>query len=483
MIRTMVDRIAAHPLAVLVIAYLCYFALGAGQEGMNFDSATYSVIARNMAEDGRWFNPTYTDFYHTTFTAHAPLVMWADALVFLVTGPHDWAARLFGALCTLGAIVVAFLLGNETGGKELGFLSGLVLLLTYNFIQIGNSSMLDVPVSFFMLVALWGIVRLLNNRATVPACVLTGVALAFSFLAKGVVSAPAWITLAVVTLTFRREWLRSPRFWLIPCIALGIVFAYFALDRVYADGAFVREYFGQQIWGQWADSGDRAEADWWLFSFRFLKLYFPFVILLPAGLYLLIRKRVIALYPVAIAFIVFALFSSASDKLYHHYFCPAYAFAAPLAALPLVSVLKGDRLKWVTAVFAVLWVLLCAGVAIGGVRLHSPRAPEINEATPRVLQLLRDHPDRYGLFVVDGGPNWKYVAYAAWYWRSDILCVPALEEAAKRLRSDHRFAYVFFKTPDRPSDAVLRENRLSPYYESEGIVIYTSMGGVSGFPW
>jgi len=193
------DVIADHPALTLLVSAAIFLSLGWSQDGINLDSTTYSVIARNMAEQGRWFDPTYTPYSHTSFAEHPPLVMWMQAIIFLLFGAGDSTARLFGALCTVGSVVVIYLLGKEVGGQRFGFLSGLTLLLTYNFFQIGNSTLLDVPMTFFVLVTLWGLARL-HNSGKPHLFLIVGSGLGLAFLTKGVVSAPVWIAVAATAL-------------------------------------------------------------------------------------------------------------------------------------------------------------------------------------------------------------------------------------------------------------------------------------------
>ncbi|MEE9442815.1 MAG: glycosyltransferase family 39 protein [candidate division Zixibacteria bacterium] len=474
------DKIASHPALVLILGTVLYLCLGFAQPGMNFDSATYSVIARNMVDEGRWFNPTYTDFYLNDFVTHPPLVMWANAVVFSALGANDSTARLFGALCTLGAIIAAFSLGKEIGGKSYGFLSGLVLLLTYNFIQNGNSGLLDVPLSFFMLVVLWGIARMQNSNLRWKPHIIAGVALGCAFLSKGVVSAPVWATLVAIALFIRRDWLRSYRFWCIPGIAILLVSVYLVMDQIYAGGVFLRSYFFHQIWNHWIRSDGQTGSGWWFFTYRFAQLYLPFIVLLPVGMYMMVRKKVILLFPAAITLIVFFLFSSAATVLYHHYFCPAYALSAPVIALPLYYLLKKNHVQWLTVGFAIVWLSLGVGVTAAGVRIHTVRAPEIYNARESLQSLLRDHPTRYGIFVHPGNPRWNYVANTAWYWRSDIKQLSSIEEAALLLRSDMRFAYLFVESMNRLTGEEAKGLHLSSFLEADGIVVYISVGGVSG---
>ncbi len=478
--RKIADIIAMHPAPVLALGTILYLALGFGQDGMNFDSITYSTIGRNMIEEGRWFNPTYTDFYLTDFAVHPPLVMWANAVAFALFGISDSVARLFGALCTLGAIMAAYGLGKEIGGRAYGFLSGLSLLLTYNFIQNGNSSLLDVPLVFFMLVVLWGIARMQNGNMRWRPHIITGVALGCAFLSKGVVSAPIWITLGVVALFMNREWLRSYRFWCIPGISVTLVLFYVIMNQIYAGGAFLQNYAFHNIWNHWIRGSEYPGSDWWFFSYRFAQLYLPFVVLLPVGLYMMVRRKVTLLIPAATTLVVFIMFSSAATVLYNHYFCPAYALSAPVIALPLFYLLKKNHVKWLTVGFVVVWFSLSVAVTAADVRIHTIRVPEIYNTSAPLQSLLEDHPTRYGIFVHPGDVDWNYVANTSWYWRSDIKQLNNVEDGSSLLHSDSSFAYLFVQSMNRLADENINKLRLRLFLETDKIVIYVPADSMSG---
>ena len=202
-------QLGESPGYILGVCSAIFLLLGWGQDGINLDSATYAVIARNMAEQGSWFNPHYTDFYISKFAEHPPLVMWVQGLIFLIVEPNDSTARLFGALCTLGSVLTVYLIGKEVADKQFGFLSGLILLLTYNFMQIGNSTLLDVPMSLFVLATLLGLIRIWKEGLRTKLALFTGTALGLAWLSTGVVTAPVWIALIAVVLVWNRRWLKD----------------------------------------------------------------------------------------------------------------------------------------------------------------------------------------------------------------------------------------------------------------------------------
>jgi 4-amino-4-deoxy-L-arabinose transferase-like glycosyltransferase len=466
------DVFAGHPALVLLISAVILLSLGWGQDGINLDSTTYSVIARNMAEQGRWFDPTYTPYYHSSFAEHPPLVMWMQAIIFLLLGAGDSTARLFGALCTAGSVLVIYLLGKGVGGPRCGFLSGLILLLTYNFFQIGNSTLLDVPMTFFVLVTLWGLARLHNSGSEPYLFWIVGLALGLGFLTKGVVSAPVWIAVAVTVPLWHREWIKSRRFWLVPAIAVGLILVHLLLDYIYTGGHFARYYFLTQVWRRFAKGGPEIQTDWYQFVYRFARLYLPFVVLLPIGVYLVVRRRMTILYPTLVTLVFYFLFYSTAAKLYYHYFAPAYALAAPFVALPLTRIIREKTATRFQVWFFMFWIALAVGVTVAAVRIHEIRCPELYSLKSSMLKLLNGHAYREGMMIGQGQPDWDYVAKTSWYWRSDIRQVASIDDAITLLRADKRYAYIIVPSSERLSDEIKTSQHLRVYAENDKVVIY-----------
>jgi 4-amino-4-deoxy-L-arabinose transferase-like glycosyltransferase len=436
-----------HPVTVLAFCAVTFLVLGWRQNGINLDSATYAVIARNMAENGSWFAPHYTDFYHSAFAEHPPLVMWLTGLIFSLAGANDSTARLIGALCTLGSVLMVYLIGRSAISKPCGFIAGLVLLLTYNFMQIGNSTLLDVPMTFFGLVALYGLARMQSDSVTFPNTALLGIGLGCAWLAKGVVALPFWLGILMAVVLWHRVWFRQTRLWAGLVVALILVTAHLIGDNVMAGGHFWNHYFFIQIGRRFQGTTPEEQVVWWRFAVKYTTLYLPFVVLMPIGIYRIIKSRYRPFITALLVFAVYFVMYSGAAKLYYHYFCPMYALSALIVAAALCHWLKPQLIRHLIAAIPVAWLLVAAGVTIAGVRIHYVRAPELYHLTSTMNQFLADKPDRYGLMIDGGEPDWEYVANTAWYWHSDILKVNSIEQAVDSILSGH-FAYVLVKNQD-----------------------------------
>lgn len=435
------DFTADHAGWVLGICAAVFLVLGWGQDGINLDSATYAVVARNMVDLNLWFNPQYTPYYLTAFAEHPPLVMWMQAIIFYLTGANDSTARLFGALCTLGSVLMVYRIGQHAFDRSYAFLAGLILLLTYNFMQIGNSTLLDVPMAFFVLLVLYGVTKMQKEGVSTHSAVITGLGLGGAWLTKGVVSAPVWAALAITCIVWNRHWLRSSRFWLLPLIALGLAATHLALDQIYADGHFFQRYFYHQVLGRSVGSAAGMSAKWWEFTYRFVSLYLPFVILFLPGTYLVIKQKQRLLYPVMFTLLFYFLSYSIASKLYYHYFGPVYALAALPAALALHQIVKERFVRRLAVVFLFLWLTTAVAVAASGIRIHHIRSSNIYALNDQMRELIGDHATGEGLVIGTGIPDWDYIAKTAWYWRSSIDQVATVEEALSELHSG-RFVYL-----------------------------------------
>lgn len=466
------QRLTDHPYFVLSFAASLFLALGIGQDGLNLDSTTYSVIARNMIEMGRWFNPTYTPFYHPAFADHPPLVLWVQALFFQLLGAGDSVARIHGALFTLGSVLMVCKLTIPLAGRMSGLLAGVTLLLTYNFMQMGNASLLDGPMTFFVLVALWGIMRMQQNDTGIKEYVITGLALGAAFMSKGVVSAPVWIAVAATALFMRRDWLKTARFWIVPAIAIVMIALYLILDQIYADGHFRIHYFETKVWDRFLGGGPELENIWYGFALKFVKLYLPFSLLLPFGLYLITRKRITLAYPLIVTLAFYLLFYSSAARIYYHYFTPAYALCAPIVALALAKWLKERAVGRIITGFLALWIVASIGVQLTGVRIHQIRSPEVYELTDRMNKLLVNHSTRQGIVLDSTEPDWDYVAKTSWYWRSDILRLESITEADKMAGNGQEFAYLMIPNDESTIMAAIDSTRWTLWAVNDRLTIY-----------
>ncbi len=446
--------------------------LGWWQDGINYDSTTYAVIARNLADGGNPFYLIFTKYFLMPFADHPPLAIWLNAVVFSFVGAADSTARIAGQLLTIGNILLVYSIARMYTIPARAFFSGLVLLLTYNFMQIGNSSLLEMPLTFFGLAAILLLLRVMLYHETRVGFFMVGIFLGLAWLSKGVVAAPFFIAIAVTVLLRRPQWLRTQPFWLMPLAAIFMIGGHLLVDFITTGGYFFERYFMVQIGRGIEGVGVANKAHWYDFTVRFAKMYLPFILLLPVGVYLGFRRRIIELLPIGVALGMFIVFYSLSNRLYYHYFYPAYALAAPLASLPIIIWLSDTVAKKIIPIFVVLWITTGLVLSILNVPIHHVRRPEVYEAREKITEYLESHSGGSdGLVIGQGDIDWDLVAKIAWYWQSDVLQVESLHEADSILTASSDFAYIVMK--EKPDSAVVAKSGLDIFFSNSKLTVLT----------
>ena len=84
------------------------------------------------------------------------LFYWMQAPAFALLGPTETAARLPGAVCTLGVLVLTFLLGERLLTRRAALAGTLILATTFRFAIWSRQGLTDMPVLFWMMLALYG---------------------------------------------------------------------------------------------------------------------------------------------------------------------------------------------------------------------------------------------------------------------------------------------------------------------------------------
>ncbi len=472
--QSFVSFIDRHTGLWLIALSALFMLLGFWQDGINLDSTTYSVIARNVSEQNNWFTLHYTAYYHQHFAEHPPLVMWAQSIIFSALGASDTTSRIFSALCTIGSVGLAYAILRDTISKHAGVVSGLVLLLTYNFMQGGNATLLDYPMSFFILLALFAVVQMSNEEEiTARSALLAGTGLGLAFLSKGVVAGPVWGGIALYIFLCKREWLLKRRFWVMPAMAILLVAFYLLGDYFFADGYFLRNYFFVQLQERFVDTAPDAGTVWYQFTLRMFELYLPFIIVLPFGCYLILKRRIVLLYPTLCTLLLYWLIYSRAPQLYYHYFAPMYALSAPVAGVALSLLLKKWDMNKIVAGLSVVWILLAVGVTVADVRIHFLRSPEIYSLTDQMTIFLQTRNGQDGVMVRRGTPEWDTIAKTSWYWRSDLKSVHTIEEAVMILAVDSNIVYILVPKQEALSEDQVDRFELDIVANNDHVTVYS----------
>lgn len=203
-----------RPVLTLVLLSLLTFFLGLGRQAItDSDEAFYAEAAREMVESGDWLTPHFN--YEERWQKPA-LYYWVTALIYLIAGPTEWAARFWSAFSGLGLALLSWRIARRlTASDEAAWLAGGIAATCFGCFAMARLALPDLPLALFMTLTIWSA---LEER-----WLLAGAAAGLGFLMKGPV---ALVIPAVVLIPI---WWREGRLTRLRPREVGLATAAFAL--------------------------------------------------------------------------------------------------------------------------------------------------------------------------------------------------------------------------------------------------------------
>lgn len=107
----------------------------------------YALTAKEMVLSGDWLSP---QIYGRYWYDKPVFAYWMIALGFKIFGFSEFGARFFPSLFGLGGLWLTVQAGKRLYWEEVGFLSGILLLMTLEFFTISKSVLTDGMLFLFM---------------------------------------------------------------------------------------------------------------------------------------------------------------------------------------------------------------------------------------------------------------------------------------------------------------------------------------------
>lgn len=171
------------------------------------DEGRYAEIAREMVATGDWITPRLNNIKYFEKPA---LQYWATATAYTLFGEHEWTARLWGGLTGFAGVLLAFFAGRRLFGMDAGLNAALVLGSSFLYVGIGHMNTLDMGVTFFMSLGLFGFLLAQHSSATLKEnwvwMHVTWAALACSVLSKGLIGMALPGAVLVLYTLIQRDW-------------------------------------------------------------------------------------------------------------------------------------------------------------------------------------------------------------------------------------------------------------------------------------
>ena len=131
------ERVVLWPLVALSLLSIPIIFWGLGSASLaHGDEGFYQLVARNMLETGDWSRLEFTGEHRSYDTLlNAPIHYWAKAVLIWCFGDNYWTMRLISAVFGLLSVLATYRLTSYVSNRTAGFLAGLLLLTTYQFIH------------------------------------------------------------------------------------------------------------------------------------------------------------------------------------------------------------------------------------------------------------------------------------------------------------------------------------------------------------
>jgi 4-amino-4-deoxy-L-arabinose transferase-like glycosyltransferase len=167
-----------HPLflGVLLLAPVVFLL-----QPLPIDETRYLAVAWEMRQTGEFLVPHLNG---ALYSQKPPLLFWLINAGWLVTGVHAWTARAMTLLCSmLSLFLLARLVRRVSGSANAAREASVLLLGMLYFAAFANAIMFDVLLTTCALLALHGIVDLVEDRRR--GILLAGLGIGLGILAKG----------------------------------------------------------------------------------------------------------------------------------------------------------------------------------------------------------------------------------------------------------------------------------------------------------
>ncbi|WP_135663636.1 ArnT family glycosyltransferase [Halorhabdus rudnickae] len=281
--------------------------------------------------------------------------------------------RLFSVVFAVGSVYLTYRIGAAIADRATGRLAAVLLTLTFGFLTIAHEGGEDMPALFFLLLALYLLVRYVQDgerQLFLAASAIGGVAIAFKLTAAPVIGLIAVAHL--LRACSRDDWPRSlyrPRL-LATGAALGglTILLGFPTALVGEFGLVAERLFGGPVGRATHTTGPDAPTWWWFLRQYLTGLGWPLFVAGVAGVFvtgaLAVRRRASAgtLLVLATLGAFIALFVPWHDFRVHH-LLPTF----PLVAVLSATALQALRERQATVGRVAIGLLVVSSAAYAGV--------------------------------------------------------------------------------------------------------------------
>jgi 4-amino-4-deoxy-L-arabinose transferase-like glycosyltransferase len=194
-----------YSLIVALIAAVVFLGCVVSPPSLMDDvDSVQAQIARNMLQSGDWVTARLDGI---AYLEKSPLKYWMIAASFAIFGVHDWAARIPIALSAMLLCWVTARFGAWAFGRRAGAYAGVALATCAGLFLFTRVLIPDVVLTLAVTVALWGLLRAMDEAEEHPArwALAMWAAIGIGLLLKGLIAAVFPVAAGVLYLGLTRQ--------------------------------------------------------------------------------------------------------------------------------------------------------------------------------------------------------------------------------------------------------------------------------------
>ena len=138
--------------ALVALCGALFFSFLGLRDIWDIDEGMHAAIAQAMLLSGDWVTPVFNG---EPFFDKPALFNWLNAISFSVFGYTELAARLPAAFAGLGCVILTWQMGRRVYDEKTGFLAGLILATSLEFMILSRVVQYDIPFAFFVTLTLF----------------------------------------------------------------------------------------------------------------------------------------------------------------------------------------------------------------------------------------------------------------------------------------------------------------------------------------
>ncbi|MBU2879823.1 glycosyltransferase family 39 protein [Aliiglaciecola lipolytica] len=361
-------------LGVLLFISIILIFVGLGfRDPWPADEPRFAQIAKEMVETGQWFFPARAaEFYPDK----PPVFMWSIAIFYALFGSLNIAFLLPSALCSLLTIYLVFDIGRKLWNPETGFIAGLLLVFSFQFMLQAKSAQIDAMVCAWITLGCYGFLRFLlfdaKWRWFYLACFFMGIGV----ITKGVGFLPILILIPYMFMRFICNYHsilkpdnESIVKWvlglLVMLLAIGLWFVPMLVLVELSHNPLLEQYRDNILFKQtvtrYADSWHHIKPFWYYFVSVIPAFWLPLSIfipwLIPHWIRAIKKQDARVILPLTWIVLVLVFFSISPGKR-GVYILPALPMLALISAPYVRQILQRRAVNWI------LWALV-TGISLG----------------------------------------------------------------------------------------------------------------------